>query len=384
MVLGVRGISNIQGGIETHAEHLYTRLARMGSEVVLLVRSPFVPPGQLSVGAVTLRRIWSPRSSGLEAFVHSLLGVCYAIVKRPDILHIHAVGPAIVTPIARLFGLKVVVTHHGADYEREKWGAVASWLLRLGEWLGMRLANARIAVSNVIAEHIRTRYRCTVETIPNGMPVSAPVSGTAYIDRLGVQSRRYFLQVSRMVPEKRQLDVIQAFSSARVQGWKLVLAGKLQNDHYSERVRVAAAKAGVVLTDFVTGEPLRELYANAGVFVLGSSHEGLPIVVLEALSHGLPVLASDIAANLEIGLDPPSYFPLGDITALAAALERIATTRSADAWPGVAPALSRKYDWDAIAERTHRVYDEVLTKARSEPAGRGQPHEFRGRRRRLI
>src|SRR5580700_203790 len=110
-----------------------TQLIKLGCEVEVIVRTPSVPPERRYHGAVRLRRIWSPRRSGYEALIHSVLGVLYAGIARPDILHIHAVGPAIVTPLARLLGLRVVVTHHGPDYERDKWGGFARWVLRTGE-----------------------------------------------------------------------------------------------------------------------------------------------------------------------------------------------------------------------------------------------------------
>src|ERR1022692_2879905 len=138
MVLGIRGMPNIQGGVETHAEQLYLRLAALGCKVEALVRTPFVPRGQRSLGPIRIRRLWAPQRAGVEALVHSVIGVLYAGFARPDILHIHGIGPAIVTPIARLLGLRVVVTHHGRDYEREKWGAFARWVLRLGERFGTR------------------------------------------------------------------------------------------------------------------------------------------------------------------------------------------------------------------------------------------------------
>jgi len=125
MVLGIRGIPSVQGGVETHAEQLYERLAHMDCDVEVLVRSPFVPATRRWLGSIRIRRIWSPRSTGFEALVHSVLGVLYAAIVRPDVLHIHAIGPAIVTPIARFLGLRVVVTNHGPDYDRAKWGPFA-------------------------------------------------------------------------------------------------------------------------------------------------------------------------------------------------------------------------------------------------------------------
>lgn len=361
MVLGLRGIPGVQGGIETHAEHLYPRLARLGCSVEVIVRTPYVPAGQRNFGTIRLRRIWSPRQAGLEAFIHSLLGVICAGFSRPDILHIHGIGPAAVTPLARLFGLRVVVTHHGPDYDRDRWGRLARALLRFGERVGMRYANARIAISQVIVILVRAKHGQDAVLIPNGVMAAEVQTASDQVKALGLEPGKYFLQVSRIVPEKRQLELIDAYRRAKPAGWKLALVGGLDSDGYTKRVVEAAKAEGVILTDFLTGVPLRQVYSHAGAFVLPSSHEGLPIAMLEALSYGLPVIASDIPANLEVGLDPPNYFPVGDVEALADAMSRFA-----DAIDDVETRLARrrwvesKYDWDRIAEQTMTVYESLL------------------------
>jgi glycosyltransferase involved in cell wall biosynthesis len=370
MVLGIRGIPSVQGGVETHAEQLYERLAQLGCDVEVLVRTPFVPANYRSFGSIRLRRIWAPRSSGYEALVHSLLGVLYAGIVRPDLLHIHAIGPSIVTPIARLLGLRVVVTHHGPDYERDKWGPFPKWVLRTGESVGMRWSHARIVISPVIDQLIRAKYGQDSDLIPNGAVPVRLQSDTQEIARFGLQPGRYFLQVSRIVPEKRQLDLIRAFVQAKVPGWKLALVGGMGADAYSRQVRAAAnAAGGVVLAGFQRGTALAQFYTHAGAFILPSSHEGLPIALLEALSYGLPVAASNIPANLEIGLDQSSYFPVADVNALAERLARLASV------PLDVPARERRmqwvvehYDWGRIAQQTYAVYSRVLRQYR--PVGR--------------
>jgi glycosyltransferase involved in cell wall biosynthesis len=126
-------------------------------------------------------------------------------------------------------------------------------------------------------------------------------------------------------------------------------------------VAEAAKAGGVVLAGFQKGAVLQQLYRHAGAFVLPSSHEGLPIVMLEALSHGLPVLASDIPANLEVALEPSCYFAMGNIEALAAGLMRISQApNDAAAREARRQWVARAYDWESIAQRTMAVYRRVL------------------------
>jgi glycosyltransferase involved in cell wall biosynthesis len=281
-------------------------------------------------------------------------------MTRPDILHIHAIGPALVTPIARLLGLTVVVTHHGPDYDRAKWAPFARCVLRLGEWLGMKFANARIAVSQVIVDLIQSKYNLSAVLIPNGVVPRKPSHTFAFVKGLGLEPGKYFLQVSRIVPEKRQLDLIHAYRALHPTTWKLLLVGGITSDKYSRQVQTEAISEQIVLPGFLTGESLHQVYSHAGAFVLPSSHEGLPIALLEALSYGLPVLASDIAANLEVGLETSDYFPLGDLTALSDGLRRISQQRQDQhTRSNRSQTITDKYDWDRIAEMTTNVYAQV-------------------------
>lgn len=363
MFLGLRGFPRVQGGVETHAEHLCPLLAELGCEVTAIVRSPYMP-AEKGDGwrGVRFLRVWAPKSKGLEAIVHSFLGVLAAAWRRPDILHIQAIGPALMTPLARLLGLKVVVTHHGPDYDRQKWGGFAKWALRTGERFGMRRSNARIVISRVIRDLVHEKHGVESTLIPNGVVLPDLPEGRATLDAFGLAPGRYAVLVSRLVPEKRHLDLIEAFRRAALPGWKLAIVGASDHpDAYVQSVLDAArATPGVVCTGFQSGKNLAELFGHAGLFVLPSSHEGLPIALLEALSYGLPVIASDIPANLEVGLSARHYFPLGDVEALTARLREFAARPlTAEAREVRRAWVAAGYDWRRIAEQTLDVYRAV-------------------------
>jgi len=359
-VLGLRGFPEVQGGIETHSENLYPLICSLGFDVVCITRSPYHNRGEWK--GVRFKRVWAPKSKYFEAIVHSVLGVFQAARLRPDVLHIHGVGPSLVAPLGRLLGLKVVVTHHGPDYDREKWNWVAKSILRFGEWCGMRFANERIVISPVIEAMVRKKYSVESTIIPNGVRLPELAASLSYIERHGLEPNNYVLLVSRIVPEKRHFDLISAFEKCGIPEVKLALVGDSDHpDNYSRSLKARVAEdPNLVLTGFIRGEELRALFQHARLFVLPSSHEGLPISLLEALSYGLPCLASNIPANVAVGMDADCYFELGNTDELARKIEdALSRDWSQDDRERIRSWIEDTYDWKKIAEQTVEVYEKI-------------------------
>jgi len=367
IMLGMRGFPDVQGGVEKHTEKLARALLALGWNVEAIVRNRYVSRLQKSWCGVNFTRIWAPHIKGLETVIHSFLGVLYAGISRPDILHIHGIGPAFFVPLARAFGLKVVVTCHSLNYQHRKWGLLARSIFRAGEWAGMRFANGRISVSRFLADKMRSAYDVSVSTIPNGIDKPANVRSRGTLDKFGLEADRYALCVARIDEEKRQLDLIRAYSQIATPDFKLVLAGDVDYSGRHARMvsEVVKRTPGVVMLGYQSAASLAELYANAAIFVLPSANEGQPIVVLEALSYGLPVLLSDIAAHRDMTIPRVRYFPVGDIEMLTKYLAEIS-----EAPPQRLSVLDRrhvlaKYEWREIATRTLEVYVSALGSSRN-------------------
>jgi glycosyltransferase involved in cell wall biosynthesis len=358
-VMGTRGIPDIQGGVETHCEELFPRIAKKGFAVTVVRRKNYVHDRLTTYKGVCLYDIPNLKKKSLEAIVHTFRAIWVARWKlRTQIIHIHAIGPALLTPFARLLGMKVVFTHHGPDYDRAKWGKTARCALRLGERMGCCFANEVIVISNVINEIIRQKYgRNDAHLIHNGVPPPVVISRTDYPEELGLKSRRYVFAMGRFVPEKNFHLLIKAFTSIEQSEYKLVIAGDADiEDDYSRELKALAKNKNVLLTGFIKGSKLQTLLSHAGLFVLPSSHEGLPISLLEAMSYGIPALASDIPANKEVGLPASCYFHYGEdpVGSLREALKQ----KMNDPAP---PSYDlTPYDWDQIAIQTLNVYRKCL------------------------
>ena len=117
----------------------------------------------------------------------------------------------------------------------------------------------------------------------------------------------------------------------------------------------------VVLTGFQKGKILKELYSHAGLFILPSYHEGLPIVLLEALSYGLSCLASGIPANRELDLEEERYFTPGDIDLLSYKLLEFSDKPNTEFQrQRRIQQIEELYNWNLIAQKSLAVYDSCL------------------------
>ena len=358
VVTGTRGIPDIQGGVETHCEELFTRIAGKGFLVTVVRRKNYVHDNLSSYKGVSLYDIPNIKKKSFEAIIHTLRAIWAAKWKlHADIVHIHAIGPAILTPIARILRMKVVFTHHGPDYDREKWGKAAKFMLRFGERMGCTFANEVIVISNVINDIIKRKYnRLDAHLIHNGVAPAIFKNDTVYLNELEAESQKYIFAMGRFVPEKNFHFLIDAFTSLKQSEYKLIIAGDADiEDEYSRNLKQQAKKAGVILTGFIKGSKLQTLLSNAALFVIPSSHEGLPISLLEAMSYGLPVLASDIPANKEVSLPSSCYFHHDEniLRNLSDALKQKIDDRS-----NISYDLT-PYDWDKIAEQTIEVYKKL-------------------------
>lgn len=364
-VIGTRGIPNVLGGVETHCQHLYPEIHRQfGSEICVIARSPYVDYKKSNYKGVNTKSVWAPKKKSLEAIIHSTLASFSTLFDKSKIVHVHAIGPGLVVPLLRLLGKKVVFTHHGPDYDRQKWGGFAKRILQLGEKLAATYANEVIVISEVINDIIKDKYnRHDAHLIYNGVELPTPLAQDkidSTLSEFSLISGHYFVAVGRFVEEKGFHDLIEAYQQANID-MPLVIMG--DTDHptsYSDKLKEQARKVdGVILTGFLKGEQLQAIFSQAKTFVMPSYHEGLPIALLEAMSYSLPAIVSDIPANLEVKLKPETYFPVGNINKLREQL--IQHTNSSHSQVSYASYLEH-YDWSIIAAQTMGVYQHVLTK----------------------
>ena len=357
--IGGRGVVSKYSGIETYYEEVGKRLAAMGHEVTIYCRNYFTPD-LAGYEGMRLVRLPTVRSKHLETVIHTFLSTLHSFFKRYDIVHYHALGPALFSSLPRLAGSKTLVTVQGLDWQRRKWGKLAAAVLRLGESASVRSPNGTMVVSRTLQQRYRELHSVEPFYVPNGGMLRerrAPNQILAW----GLQPGKYVLFLGRFSPEKGCHLLVEAFEQLDTPV-KLVLAGASSfDDEYSRELRTHASDR-IRLLDYVSGEALDELLTNAMIFVLPSDLEGLSLALLDAMGAGLCVLTSDVPENREALQETGFTFQRGSVADLAERLRfLIANPAVREAAGRLAKArIEQVYQWQNIAEEIERAYFQVL------------------------
>ena len=363
-MIGQKGLPATFGGIEHHVEQIGQRLAARGHEVTVYCRSSYGEVPASPYLGMQLRAASTWGSKHLDAIIHSGVSTAMAIAARSDIVHYHALGPGLLAPAPRyLSKASVVLTVHGLDHLRGKWGPGARAVLGSAHWMSGHVPQHVVVVSRALREHYQHEFGIDTTYIPNGVAPPQELAPRLIVEQLGLVPGEYALFVGRLVPEKGPDLLLRAFRQVAGDRRLVIVGDSSFSDRYAESVRtLAAADPRVQLTGFVFGELLSELYQHAAVFVQPSRLEGLPLTLLEAASHGVPVVASDIPPHRQV-LGPKSspgrrLFADGDEHSLAVELSR-SLRRSVEEQDG-ALALQHEvlaeYQWEKAVDLLERVY----------------------------
>ena len=344
-VIGTRGFPGIQGGVEAHSYHLYTHMEDV--HVRLYRRHAYLTEQSAQTFPnIEYVDLPSTRIKGFEAVWHTLLSVLHIMTHRPDVVHIHNIGPGMFAPLVRLMGLPVVLTYHSPNYEHSKWNAAARWLLRQCEKLSLRFSNRVIFVNKHQMEKCGALDKSVF--IPNGIDPVTRSESTTFLEQHGITGG-YLLAVGRLTPEKGFEYLVEA-ANRLPEVTQVVIAGASDHDStYRDLLERLDTNKKVIFTGFTSGEDLRQLYSHARALVLPSVNEGFPMVLLEAMAYGLPILCSDIPGTSQVDLPERDYFTVKDVDSLCAAITRLLNTPNEKQHYNL-----DQYNWDTIAALTRQ------------------------------
>lgn len=365
-MIGHKRIPSREGGIEIVVAELSSRLVKRGHRVVAYNRMGHHISGKeyeiektKKYNGVLLKTVFTFENKALNAIVYSFLACLKASMTKCDAVHIHAEGPASMSFIPKLFHKRVIVTIHGLDWQRAKWGGFAARFLKLGEKTAVKYADEIIVLSKNTKKYFSDTYGRETVYIPNGISAPSVRSDNEIKKLFNLRKNGYILFLGRIVPEKGVHYLIEAFKALATDKKLVIAGGSSHTDEYINKLKTLAKDDGrIIFTDFVQGEILDELYSNAYVYCLPSDLEGMPISLLEAMSYGNCCLTSDICECTEVCENRAVYFQKGNIEDLKSKLEFLIDN---EAYTEEMRKASRefilnKYNWDNVVNETEKLY----------------------------
>lgn len=384
-MLGHKRIPSREGGVEIVVEELSVRMATLGHDVTVYNRKG----RHVSTGEQEQRELCEMKAPGtktkqknmyrgvrvlsvptfekksLNAVVYSFFAAIRALFGRYNVIHFHAEGPCSMLPIPHFFGIRTVATIHGLDWQRAKWGGFATRFLLFGEKMAAKYADEVIVLSENVKQYFKETYNRDTMYIPNG--INRPECRVADVitEKYGLMKDSYILFLARLVPEKGVHYLLDAYEQLDTDKKLVIAGGSSHSDEYMEEIKKRSVKnSNVIMTGFVQGRELEELYSNAYIYVLPSDIEGMPLSLLEAMSYGNCCLVSNIPENLNVIENGGEY--IGEIfekssvedlrDKLAQLLKESDTVREYQGKS--ADYICEKYQWDRVVEETLKLYGE--------------------------
>ena len=365
-MLGHKRIPSREGGIEIVVEELATRMAKKSHSVTCYNRKGHNVAGSEFDGTklktykgVTLQEVFTIDKRGLAAMTASVSASLRAALGNYDVVHIHAEGPAFMCWLPKLFGKKVIVTVHGLDHQRAKWGKFASWYIRSGEKNAVRFADEIIVLSKGVQDYFQNTYGRTTRFIPNGVNKAKLRKARQITEKWGLTKDSYILYLGRIDPEKGERYLIEAFKQTKTDKKLVIAGGSSDTQAFMDELKsLAKDDDRIIFTGFVQGEILEELYSNPYIYTLPSDLEGMPLSLLEAMSYGNCCLTSDIPECTEVIEDKALLFRKSDVSDLKAKLQNACDhPEMVDSYKAQAEEfICRKYNWDDVVEKTLKLY----------------------------
>lgn len=365
-MIGHKRYGSREGGVEVVVTELARRMAALGHEVTCYDRSGAdVMTGdaadgrERTVDGVRVVPVRTIDRKGLAALSSSYFATLAAIKDRPDVIHYHAEGPCVPLPLAKRAGIRTVATIHGLDWQRAKWGRLASTYIKMGEKAAATKADGLIALSEGVRRYFKETYGREAVFIPNGVDAREALPASVIKEKWNLEKDSYLLYLGRLVPEKRPELLIEAFRVLETNKRLVIAGGSSDTLAYEKELRAAAQGDNrIVFTGFVNGEPLAELYSNCYAYVLPSDVEGMPMSLLEAMAYGCCCVTSDISECADVLAGNGVTFEKGSADSLRAALRGLlADAGRAGALGAAAKAhVEKTYNWDSVVERTLELY----------------------------
>ena len=369
-MLGHKRIPSREGGVEIVVEELATRMVEKKNVVVVYNRKGKNVQDKNAdkdkkklkeYKGVKIKTIPTINKKGIDALLYSFFASIAVAFKKYDVIHYHAEGSCAMLWIPKIFRKKIVVTIHGLDWQRSKWGGFATKYIKFGEKMAVKYAEKIIVLSKGVQKYFKDTYNRDTVFIPNGVNKPEIRKSNIIKEKYGLDKNDYILFLARIVPEKGLHYLIEAFKQLNANKKLVIAGGASHTNEYLEKIKeMVKDDKRIIMTGFVQGQELEELYSNCYLYCLPSDIEGMPLSLLEAMSYGNKCLVSNIEENTQVVEDKAITFEKGNVQDLKEKLENMLNSNDLlEKREEISDYILQKYNWNDVTNKTIEIYESV-------------------------
>ncbi len=294
--------------------------------------------------------------------MYSIFATIRALFGHYDVIHYHAEGSCAMLWLPHIFKIRTVATIHGLDWQRSKWGGIASKYIKFGEKMAAKYADEIIVLSKNVEKYFKDTYNRETHFIPNGITKHAIREANIIKEKYNLEKESYILFLARIVPEKGLHYLINAYNEINTDKKLIIAGGGSHTDKYlKEIIEKVKNNKKIIMTGFVQGKELEELYSNCYLYCLPSDIEGMPLSLLEAMSFGCNCLVSDIEENKQVIGKFGYTFKKSNEHSLKKQLEYILNSKTKNDKNEIIEYTLKKFNWDKVTKMNEDVYKKGKT-----------------------
>ncbi len=372
-MIGHKRIPSREGGVEVVVEELATRLVKDGYQVDVYNRKGKNVQDKKAdkekkklkeYKGVRIITIPTINKKGIDALLYSILATIRALFGHYDVIHYHAEGPCAMLWLPHFFRIYTIATIHGLDWQRSKWNGLGAKYIKFGEKIAAKYADEIIVLSKDVQKYFKESYNRSTNFIPNGVNKATIREPEIIKEKYGLEKDSYILFLARIVPEKGLHYLIDAYKQIETDKKLVIAGGASHSNNYLKKIKAMIKdNPNIIMTGFVQGKLLEELYSNCYLYCLPSDIEGMPLSLLEAMSYGCECLVSNIEENINVVNGYGFSFKKANVKDLKEVMEKMLNNSNRKK-EEISNYVIRKYSWEKNVKESETLYNKSIRKRR--------------------